>query len=433
VSLSAPAFDSVRLGADRHAFTVQLLKFPQSDAPLLEKVQAFACFEEVIRQHGLQLTSLTVQQGCADDTPVSSSASASEEANRIGCQLHASFFEVANLDCLGFYKSDGSKASIALAPCDRSHDISFVQFESAIFPSAHSHALSSVPSSTARFFFKLLQSTLPNKPAADPSEPPINVDIAQDAPASATPDTVQMTAVRKAFAAGTVAESLDLDNPSAIAALASIVKISAVDQEIDAIFTPNSTKRQLFHEPRLPPAATSPSSIHRCLTTATSSAIPSFAGILDFLDSQVLFDRLFSPLDRQPIFTLHQATMSITTADDTAAANAIQRCLSDCRMLVFQSVIRLDHVGHHNFALSDHLQMAEKRLRHLTLKFNSGCGVAVDGDPDMLFDKHLALIPLLPAMHVNTWGINSHAQFWTALVASPSFPATLTSNRWSLI
>jgi hypothetical protein len=260
VSLSAPAFDSVCLGADRHAFTVQLLKFPRSDAPLLEKVQAFAFFEEVIRQHRPQLTSLTVQQAYADNTPVSSSASASKEADRISCQLHASFFEVANLDCLEFYKSDGSKASIALAPCDRSHDISFVQFESTIFPSAHSHALSSVPSSTARFFLKLPQSTLPDKPAADPSEPPINVDITQDTPASATPDTVQMTAVRKAFAAGTVAESLDLDNPSVVAALASIVKISSAD-----------------HEARLPPAATSPS-IRRYLTTATSSAIPSFAG-----------------------------------------------------------------------------------------------------------------------------------------------------------
>jgi hypothetical protein len=97
MSLSAPAFDSVRLGTDRHAFTVQLLKFPRSDAPLLEKVQAFGCFEEVIRQHRPQLTSLTVQQAYADNIPVSSSASASEEANRISCQLHASFFEVANL------------------------------------------------------------------------------------------------------------------------------------------------------------------------------------------------------------------------------------------------------------------------------------------------------------------------------------------------
>jgi hypothetical protein len=91
-------------------FTVQLV------SGMLEKVQAFAYFEEVIRQHRPQLTSLTVQQAYADNIPVSSSASASEEANRVSCQLYESFFEVANLDCLGFYESDGSKAiAIALA------------------------------------------------------------------------------------------------------------------------------------------------------------------------------------------------------------------------------------------------------------------------------------------------------------------------------
>jgi hypothetical protein len=414
MSLPTPAFDSVRLGTDRHAFTVQLLRFPRSDAPLLEKVQAFAYFEEVIRQHRPQLTSLTVQQAYADNIPVSSSASASEEANRVSCQLYESFFEVANLDCLGFYASDGSKASIAIAPCDRSPDIAFVHFEATISPAACSPALSSVPSATAKFFLRLPQSTLPAKPAASSSEPPIIVDDPHDAPATATPDTAQMTAVRKAFASGTVAASLDFDNPSVVAALASIVKISSAEQEIDDIFTPKSTKRQLFHAPRDPPAVTSPS-IRRYLTTASSSAIPSFAGTLDFLDSQSLFDGLFPPLNRQPIYTLHQATTSITTVDETTATNAIQRCLSDCRLLVFQSVIRLDYIGHHNFASSDHLQMTVKRLRHLTLKFNTGRGVTVDGNPDMLFDKYLALIPLLPATHVNTWGINLFTQFWNAL------------------
>jgi hypothetical protein len=87
MSLSKPISDYVRLGNDRNAFTVQLLKFPRSDAPLLEKVQAFAYFEEVIRQHRPQLTSLTVQQAYANNTPASSSASAAEEANRICCQL----------------------------------------------------------------------------------------------------------------------------------------------------------------------------------------------------------------------------------------------------------------------------------------------------------------------------------------------------------
>jgi hypothetical protein len=84
-------------------------------------------------------------------------------------------------------------------------------------------------------------------------------------------------------------------------------------------------------------------------------------------------------------------------------------------MLVFQSVICLDYIGHHNFASSGHLQMTVKQLRHLTLKFSAGRGVTVDGNPDMLFDKCLAVIPLLPATHVNSWGINLFTQFWNAL------------------
>ena len=39
----------------------------------------------------------------------------------------------------------------------------------------------------------------------------------------------------------------------------------------------------------------------------------------------------------------------------------------------------------------------------------------LEGNPDMLFDKYLALIPLLPATHVNIWGINLFSQFWSAL------------------
>jgi hypothetical protein len=158
MSFSAPAFDSVRLGTDKNDFAVQLLKFPRSEAPLLEKVQAFAYFEEIIHQHHPQLTSLTVQQAHANNIPVSSSASASEEANRVSGQLCDSFFEVENLNCLGFYKSNGA---IALAPCDRSPDISFVHFEATVSPAAFGPALSSIQWSTAKFCLKLPQSTLP--------------------------------------------------------------------------------------------------------------------------------------------------------------------------------------------------------------------------------------------------------------------------------
>jgi hypothetical protein len=128
MSFTHPEFNSVRLGSEKNAFTVQLLIFSRSDEPLLEKPQAFAYFEEVIRQHRPQLTSLTVQQAYANNIPVSSSASASEEANRVSCQLYDLFFQIANFNCLGFFTSNGSPIPIALAPYDRKHDISFVPF-----------------------------------------------------------------------------------------------------------------------------------------------------------------------------------------------------------------------------------------------------------------------------------------------------------------
>ncbi len=137
---------------------------------------------------------------------------------------------------------------------------------------------------------------------------------------------------------------------------------------------------------------------------------------MDFLDSQLLFDAVFPPLDRQPIFVLPPViTPAITLFDaDSQAPDAIQACLSECRMLVFKDIIRVDYLGHHNIASADHLQVTVKRLRTLTLKFNLR-GLTVDGNPDMLFDKYLALTPLLPASHVNIWGINLFTQFWHAL------------------
>jgi hypothetical protein len=39
----------------------------------------------------------------------------------------------------------------------------------------------------------------------------------------------------------------------------------------------------------------------------------------------------------------------------------------------------------------------------------------MNDDPDIRFDKCLALIPLLPATHVNVWGVDLFIQFWHAL------------------
>jgi hypothetical protein len=103
MSVSTLALVTARFGTSRNPFDVQLLKFPRSDAPLLDKVQAFAYFEEVVRQHRSQLTSLLVQQAYATHVPVSSSASASEEANRVSILIYDAFFTTSNLTCLGFF------------------------------------------------------------------------------------------------------------------------------------------------------------------------------------------------------------------------------------------------------------------------------------------------------------------------------------------
>jgi hypothetical protein len=117
------------------------------------------------------------------------------------------------------------------------------------------------------------------------------------------------------------------------------------------------------------------------------------------------------------VFTLQPivpSTAAFVDADETNA-NAIQICLLECRVLVFKSVFRLDQIGHHNLASTDHLPMTALHLCNLTFKFNTR-GISVGGSPDMLFDKHfLALIPLLPATLVNFWGVALFTQFWHAL------------------
>jgi hypothetical protein len=161
--------------------------------------------------------------------------------------------------------------------------------------------------------------------------------------------------------------------------------------------------------------AASPS-IRKYLTNLASLQDPSFCGSLDFLDTQSLFDTVFPPLARRPIFVVKPALAPPITLLDTDAqvSDAIQACTSECRMLVFKAVIRLDYIGHHDPASANHLQVTVKRLRNLSLKFNIR-GVTVHGNPDMLFDKYLALTPLLPAAHLNIGGINLFTQFWHAL------------------
>jgi hypothetical protein len=50
-------FIPATFGHGSNSVSVQLLKFPPTDAPLLEKVQAFAYFDEVIQQFRSQFSS----------------------------------------------------------------------------------------------------------------------------------------------------------------------------------------------------------------------------------------------------------------------------------------------------------------------------------------------------------------------------------------
>jgi hypothetical protein len=413
MSTIKPAFDTVRLGSEPNAITVQLLKFPRTDGQLLDKVQAFGYFEEVIRQHRTQLSSATVQQAYATHIPISSSAAASEEANRIACQIYDSFFVVGNLQCLGFFKSNSLPVAVAPNAWDRDSDIRFVQFEATVAPAPFSSVLAAIPPAVIPFFLKLPQSAPPAKPAAkkatiSDSDARDTADAASAAATAAEAARVSEAAIVSAFAKGGTIGDLDLDDPTVAAALASIItKATAAP----VATTPSTPSRRLFANSSPSPDVTSPS-IRPYLTGADTSANPTFCGQLDFLDNQALFDSVFPPLDRHPIGSL-QPVISHSVLENTAEL-AIQAFLAACRLLIFQTVIRLDYIGRHDFASADHLQMTVKRIRNLTLEFSMR-GKMIHGNPDMLFSQYLALTPLLPASHVNIWGINLFTQFWSAL------------------
>jgi hypothetical protein len=229
-------FATISLGSSKHSFSVQILKFPRSDAPLLDKVQAFAYFDEVLRQHERQLTSLAIQQAYANNMPVSSSVAASEEANRIGSELHEAFFLVSNLSCLGFFTSDGTKVPLAPAPCDCKPNIAFVQFQSTVNPTRSSPDIASISAVTVTFFLPLLQSPIPAKPqpTASASELQANQDSANTALAASDPVNTIIAAL---VAGGTISE-LDLTDATVVAALSTIVRSSSTAPSTASATTP---------------------------------------------------------------------------------------------------------------------------------------------------------------------------------------------------
>jgi hypothetical protein len=177
-SISKPLFDTVTFGSGSYALCVQLLKFPRTGAPLLEEVQAFAYFEDVIHQHRTQFSSATLQQSYAANAPVSSSAAASEESNRVSLLLHDPFFAVSNLACQGFFTADGKIVTMALAPGDRAPSIKFVLFEATVRPTATSPDLHAVPPAVVSFYLQLPQSI----PPVDDVQP-----ASEDAPVETSP------------------------------------------------------------------------------------------------------------------------------------------------------------------------------------------------------------------------------------------------------
>jgi hypothetical protein len=153
MSSSKPTFIPATFGNGSNSVSVQLLKFPPTDAPLLDKVQAFAYFDEVIQQFRSQLSSATFQQAYATTIPVSSSAAASEDSNRISQLLHAAYFSVNNVACLGFYTANRKSVRIDLDPCDRMASIRFVKFEATVDPVVISPDLKSASPITVTYFF----------------------------------------------------------------------------------------------------------------------------------------------------------------------------------------------------------------------------------------------------------------------------------------
>jgi hypothetical protein len=231
-----------------------------------------------------------------------------------------------------------------------------------------------------------------------------------------TPDTVAVAAVCQVLASGRDTSALDLTNPLVLCALTSVVNASAEKAKSPGMLAPDSTGVNLLPATE-PPQAASPS-IRRCLANATSTMLPPcMLRSLGFLDNQALLDANFPTNDRKPIISLFSPRASATTTATTTvstnnAETTIQVCLPECRMSVFASIIHLDCIGHHNFGSSDHLQLTVQWIQKLHLKCNER-GVAINGSPDRLFDKCSALIPLLPATHVNSWGINIFSKLWT--------------------
>jgi hypothetical protein len=339
---------------------------------------------------------------------VSSTTAASEEANRIGCDLYSSLFHVGRLSCLGFHNSTGTKVNITTNPTTRVDNIAFVNLEATINPiTTFSSDLHTILPFFIPYYLKLPQTTTtPNPPSSTPL--PVSPSAAKTAADNAA-GAIAILSTR--LANGASVASLNLTDAAVThQALAAIISGTSRTP----VAPPTPTARHLNYADGSSTSHPLPSPSIPCHLANASGHSQTFRGALDFLDCQSFFDTLFPPTNSTPIGTLFARSSAKTAQSLDVITDSIRDFLDLCHLTIFQSVIHLDYIGLHEFTSSDHLQTTVKRIRALRLNFHAK-GKSVKGNPNMLYSKYLALIPLLPASHVNILGLNLFSQFWETL------------------
>jgi hypothetical protein len=95
---------------------------------------------------------------------------------------------------------------------------------------------------------------------------------------------------------------------------------------------------------------------------------------------------MFPPNNHKPISSLCRSNHSASLLDpQNPATHVMHLFTAECHLIVFSNVIRLDYIGHHDFSsAAHHLHMTMKKIRSLTLDFNTRRRM-IRGNPDGLF------------------------------------------------
>jgi hypothetical protein len=245
--------------------------------------------------------------------------------------------------------------------------IRFVEFEAAVDPVVVSPDLKSASPITVTYFLRLPQSIAP---AAATLSTATALDVSLTDSNAATP-SIAMEQTLHALASGTTAAGLDLTDPSVATALSTLVMQSSAPNDDPLMTTP----RKLFTRATASfiDATSASPSIRRYLTTAQESTGPTYCGALDFLDSQSKFDAVFPPNSNcKPISSLRCSNEPASTFDhENPATHAVNLFTAECQLIIFSNVIRLNYIGQDDFSSAAHLHMTVKKIRSLTLDFNT--------------------------------------------------------------